>query len=64
MAFSDSDLANIERAIATGTLSVEIEGRKVTYRSMADLREAREMILAERGSVGVVLVRPVYRRGL
>ena len=46
MAFSTADLTNIETAIATGELLVEIDGRRVTYRSIDDLRKARNIISA------------------
>lgn len=47
MAFTPSDLAAVERAIASGELSVSSNGRSVTYRSMLDLVRARDMIRAE-----------------
>ena len=47
MAFSTADLTSIETAIATGELTVEIEGKRVTYRSIDDLRKARNLIMAE-----------------
>jgi hypothetical protein len=46
MAFSQADLTNIDAAIATGELSVEVNGRKVVYRSMDDLLKARRTITA------------------
>lgn len=47
MAFSSTDLDAINSAIATGELSVEVNGRKVVYRSMADLVRARDLISAD-----------------
>jgi len=44
MSFTPSDLAAIERAIASGESTVSFNGRTVTYRSMADLLRAREVI--------------------
>lgn len=44
MAFTQTDLDNINAAIATGELSVEVNGRKVVYRSMDDLLKARTVI--------------------
>lgn len=44
MAFTQTDLDNINTAIATGELSVEVNGRKVVYRSMDDLMKARGII--------------------
>ena len=44
MAFTQTDLDNINAAIATGELSVEVNGRKVVYRSVDDLLKARSII--------------------
>lgn len=44
MAFTQTDLDNINVAIATGELSVEVNGRKVVYRSMSDLLKAHAHI--------------------
>lgn len=44
MAFTQAQLEAIEEAIGSGELTVRYNGREITYRSMADLREAREMI--------------------
>lgn len=47
MAFTQQNLDAIERAIATGTLSVEYNGKRITYRSMSDLLRARDVIKTE-----------------
>ena len=47
MAFTSNDLAAINAAIASGELTVRVNGREVTYRSMADLMAARQTIMAE-----------------
>jgi len=47
MAHTQTDLDNIKTAIASGELSVEVNGRKVVYRSIDDLRKARDDIAAE-----------------
>lgn len=47
MPFSSQDLTNVDAAIASGELSVEVEGKRVQYRSIAELLEARRMILGE-----------------
>ena len=39
------DLAAIEAAIASGALEVEYNDRRVKFRSIKDLREARQMIM-------------------
>lgn len=44
MALSATDLATLDTAIASGALTVEIEGRRVTYRSIAELKEARKHV--------------------
>lgn len=54
MAFTAADLSNIEAAIATGELTVEVEGRRVTYRSMDDLRQARRIIQTALQSAGAM----------
>jgi hypothetical protein len=47
MAFTQTDLDNINTAIATGELSVEVNGRKVVYRSVDDLMKARTVIASD-----------------
>lgn len=52
MAFTQTDLDNVERAIASGELTVRYNGREVTHRSMSDLMAARDLIakaLANKG---------------
>lgn len=44
MAFTQTDLDNINAAIATGEMTVEVNGRRVVYRSIADLERARSII--------------------
>ena len=46
MAWTATDLATIEAAIASGTLSVQYADRSVTYRSIPDLLKARDAIKA------------------
>ena len=41
MAYTTADLDRLDRAIASGTLTVEIGGRKITYHGIADLLKAR-----------------------
>jgi len=48
MAFVTADLEAIETAIKSGALSVRFQdGRAYTYRSLDELRRAREMIQAD-----------------
>ena len=44
MAFTQSDLDAIDRAIAAGELEVRVEGRLVRYQSAADMLERRRAI--------------------
>ena len=44
MALSQSDLDRLDTAIATTELEVEVDGQRVRYRSIAELRAAREHV--------------------
>ncbi len=46
MAFTQTDLDAVDRAIASGELTVRTGDRMVTYRSMAELKEARSTIVS------------------
>lgn len=46
MAFTQTDLDAVDRAIASGELTVRTGDRMVTYRSMAELKEARATIVS------------------
>jgi hypothetical protein len=54
MAFTQNDLAAIDTALATGELTVEVGGIRVTYQSAEDLRIRRDIIRAELQAAGVV----------
>lgn len=47
MAFSQSDLDALEKAIATGVLTVRYADRSVTYQTLSDLMRARDLVKAE-----------------
>jgi hypothetical protein len=47
MPFTSADLTAVDAAIASGELTVEVEGKRVTYRSVAELMQARTMIVSE-----------------
>ena len=50
MAFSQSDLDALDKAIATGAMEVRYsDGRQVRYRSLAELRNIRDQIRTELG---------------
>lgn len=57
MAFTASDLAAIERAIASGELVVQYADKRIEYRSVAQLRQAREMIRGELAAASSEIVR-------
>jgi len=45
MAFTKDDVDAIDAGIASGELTVEIDGRKVSYRSIPELKRAKAHIL-------------------
>ena len=56
MAWTQADLDALNRAIATGAREVEFaDGRKVAYRSLADMRSIRDEIAV---AVGAAAPRP------
>lgn len=61
MPFTSSDLAAVDAAIASGELTVEVEGKRVSYRSVADLLKARETIVGELNAATASATSP--RRG-
>jgi hypothetical protein len=66
MSFTQTDLDAINRAIATGELTVRTaSGQSVTYRSVAELEQARRLIEADlsrqQGQLG--RVRPLRYSG-
>lgn len=53
MAYTTTHLAAIEAAIATGELTVSVDGRSVTYRSVSDLLKAKREIEASLAAAGI-----------
>jgi hypothetical protein len=51
MAFTQPQLDALEGAIATGSLSCEFDGKRVTYRSLDEMMRIRETI---RGALGLI----------
>ncbi len=45
--FTQTQLDAVNAAIANGKLTVEYDGKRITYRSMAELMQARELIRAD-----------------
>ena len=70
MALSQSDLDELDSAIASAELSVEIDGKKLLYRSIDDLKKARRHVanvLAKKagrqsGPFGRAMVTRLHRR--
>jgi roadblock/LC7 domain-containing protein len=61
MAHTQADLDAIKTAIASGEQSVEVGGRKVVYRSVEELRKARDDITAELAAADNVTTSAVRR---
>lgn len=65
MAYTQTDLDAIEKAIATGTRRVAVDGKTVEYRDMAEMMKARDLIRRELGvSTGSVRKYGTFSRGL
>lgn len=50
MNFTQTNLDAVNKAIASGALTVEYDGQKIIYRSMSELLRARELIKSELAS--------------
>lgn len=44
MAYTAAQLATLQAALASGTLRVQFEDRRIEYRSMKELREAIQIV--------------------
>lgn len=67
VSFTQTQLDTLDAAIASGTLKVAYDGREITYRSMKELREARDFVargLSGSGAARITHVNPVFDRGL
>lgn len=51
MSWSADDLAALETAMRSGTVSVRYADRTITYRSLAEMNQLRDQIRAELGLV-------------
>jgi hypothetical protein len=52
MPFTSTDLANVDAALASGELTVEVNGKRITHRSVDELLKARAAILSEMATAG------------
>lgn len=68
MAFTVDDIANLERAIATGALKARMSnGEEVTYRSLDEMRKTLVMMRADvdvGAGGGLQVTYPRMNRGL
>lgn len=44
MALTQTDIDALDRAIASGELTVTVDGKSVTYRSISELKRARDHV--------------------
>ena len=54
MAFTADQLAAVEAALTSGELTVKFNDRLITYRSVDELKTAREMIRADLAAAGTI----------
>lgn len=65
MAYTQSDLDAIDRAIATGTRRVTVDGRSVEYRDVAEMMRVRDLIKRDLGqTAGSTRRYGTYSKGL
>jgi hypothetical protein len=67
MSWTHTDLANLKRAIASGTLSATVGGVQQTYRSLDDMIRIKNLIEAELGfsrNGGITWQAPAHSKGL
>jgi len=67
MSWTQTDLANLKRAIASGTLSATVGGVQQTYRSLDEMVRIKNMIEAELGLApngGITWQTPSHSKGL
>lgn len=63
MAFTLKQLSALEAAIGSGELSIEYDGKKVTYRNMADLTQAYNMVRNQLTASGALAPPAMSNRG-
>lgn len=63
MAFTLTQLAALEQAVASGQLRIEYDGKKIEYRNMADLLKARDLVRGELIAAGQLASSPLNNRG-
>ena len=63
MAFTLTQLNALEAALASGQTSVSYDGKRVDYRSVGDLVQARNIVRAELIASGQLGAAPLSNRG-
>lgn len=63
MAFTLSQLNALDSAIASGQLSVNYDGKSITYRSVSELMKARDLVRSELIVSGQLGTGPLSNRG-
>lgn len=61
MAFTQSDLDALDRAVASGELTIRRGDRWVTYRSFTELQAARDLVKKELAAAASTTARPYPR---
>lgn len=68
MSATQADLDNLDRMIASGVISTTYDGKRIEYRSLKELKDARATLSAQlAGSSGTVVNRnltPAYSKGV
>lgn len=67
MAYTTTDLANVQAAIAEGVSSVSVQGRTIVYRSLDDMIRLEALIrhsLGQGSNGGVTYQYPKFSKGL
>jgi roadblock/LC7 domain-containing protein len=63
MAFSLNQLNALEAAMASGQTSVSYDGKRIDYRSVGELVQARNIVRAELIASGQLSASPLSNRG-
>lgn len=63
MAFTLNQLSTLDSAIASGQLSVNYDGKSITYRSVGELIKARDLMRSDLIASGQMRAGPLSNRG-
>lgn len=64
MAYTSTDLTNLQAAIASGELRVQVGDQEVTYRSIWELRAAERDVSAALSAQNTGRLTPRWRQGI